>query len=96
MTMISAKPKNPYLQMQRFAEVTKQFIITGNIQRAKKCLLIAESIFTKGNTEIKNVVANVYVFSVTSFMELHHCSIRNLLPESLKSEYNKQINTSGV
>ncbi len=94
--MTRNKPRNPYLQMQRFADITKQLIITGNIKRAKKCLLVAESIFMKGNAEIKNVVSNVYVFSVTSFLELHNCNIRNLLPENLKSEYNKQINTSCV
>ena len=88
--------RNIYQQMQRFAEVTKTLIIQGNIGRAKKCLKIAEGIFNNGTAEIKNAVSNVYVFSVTSFMEIHHCNIRNLFPESLQSEYRKQVNTSGT
>ena len=80
--------------MQRFADVTKTLIIQGNIGRAKRCLNTAEEIFNKGTAEIKNVVSNVYVFSLTSFMEMHHCSIKNLFPESLKSEYQKQISSS--
>lgn len=87
---------NIYAQMQRFADVTKTLIMTGNILRAKRCLERAEDIFNKGTDEIKNAVTNVYVFSVSSFMEMHHCNIRNLFPESLQLEYRKQINASGL
>ena len=85
-----------YKQAERFAEITKKAIISGNINRAKKCLAVAERLFVSGSSETKNVISNVYVFSVSSFMELRHCSISNLFPPSLKTEYIKQINTSGV
>lgn len=81
-----------YYQMQRFADITKIFIIQGNTQRAKKCLAKAEELYMKGSSEMKNVVSNIYVYSVSIFMELHNCSIKNLFPESLKSEYLKQVN----
>ena len=81
--------KNIYSQMQRFADITKTLIMTGNIYRAKRCLEKAEDIFNKGTDEIKNAVTNVYVFSVSSFMELHKCSIRDLFPITLKAEYRK-------
>ena len=85
-----------YKQAERFAEITKTAIITGNINRAKKCLVLAEQLFETGSNETKNAISNVYVFSVSSFMELRHCSISNLFPKSLKAEYIKQINASGV
>lgn len=85
-----------YNQTQRLAEITKKAIVSGNIVRAKKCLAVAEHLFTTGNSETKNAISNVYVFSVSTFMELRHCSISNLFPQSLKAEYIKQINTSGV
>jgi hypothetical protein len=85
-----------YKQAERFAEITKMAIITGNIIRAKKCLALAERLFATGSNETKNAISNVYVFSVSSFMELRHCNISNLFPKSLKAEYIKQINTSGV
>lgn len=88
--------RNTYSQMQRFAEITKQLIIMGNIGRAKQCMSIAENIFKKGNSEVKNAITNVYIFSVSTFMELHKCNIRNLFPEFLKSEYQKQIRASGI
>lgn len=85
-----------YKQAERFAEITKSAIISGNIVRAKKCLALAERLFANGSYETKNAIANVYVFSVSTFMELRHCNISNLFPQALKAEYLKQINTSGV
>lgn len=85
-----------YQQAQRFAEITKTAIVKGNIERAKKCLALAERLFLTGSYETQNAIANVYVFSVSTFMELRHCSISNLFLKSLKAEYLKQINTSGI
>lgn len=81
---------------QKFADLTKLMIITGNIARAKKCLAVAERLLLNGSAETKNIISNVYVFSVSSFMEVHHCSIANLFPATLRQEYIKQINASGV
>ena len=85
-----------YKQAERFAEITKSAIVSGNIVRAKKCLALAERLFETGSNETKNAISNVYAFSVSSFMELRYCSISNLFPKSLKAEYIKQINASGV
>lgn len=85
-----------YKQAERFAEITKSAIVSGNIARAKKCLALAERLFVSGSYETKNAISNVYIFSVSTFMELRHCSISNLFPQSLKAEYLKQINTSEV
>ncbi len=91
------KPKQSiYSQMQRFANVTQTLILQGNLKRAKKCLQVAENTFNKGNTEIKNAITNVYLFSVSTFMEIHHYSIKTLLPNSLQNEYYKQVKGSGI
>ena len=85
-------PKSLYRQMQRFADVTKTLIMHGNIARAKKCLAVAENLLETGSIEMKNAVSNVFVYSVSSFMELHKCNIKNLFPKSLDMEYRKQVN----
>lgn len=85
-----------YKQAERFAEITKSAIISGNINRAKKFLSLAERLLVEGSSETKSVISNVYVYSVSSFLELRHCNISNLFPASLKAEYNKQVNASGV
>lgn len=88
--------KNIYQQAQRFADVTKSFILSGNIHRAKRCIQVAEKLFTKGNKEVQNVIFNVFIYSVTSFMETHHCNIKSLFSKNLQREYYKQVNTIGV
>lgn len=85
-----------YKQAERFADITKAAIVSGNINRAKKCLALAEQLFITGSNETKNAISNIYVFSVSTFMELRHCSISNLFPKSLKAEYLKQINATSV
>ena len=85
-----------YKQAERFAEITNKAIISGNISRAKKLLTVAENLLETGSNETKNVISNVYVYSVTSFMELRHCSISNLFPKALRAEYIKQINATSV
>ena len=85
-----------YKQAERFAEITKSAIISGNIHRAKKCLALAERLFETGSNQTKIAISNVYVYSVSSFLEVRRCSISNLFPIALRKEYLKQINTSGV
>ncbi len=87
---------NIYEQAQRLADVTKALIVKGNIPRAKRCLQVAETMFIKGNKEIQNAIANVYVFSLSTFMEIHRCNIKELFPQNLKNEYRKQVNTMGI
>ena len=85
-----------YKQAERFAEITKTAIITGNISRAKKCLALAERLLTTGSNETKIAISNVYLFSVSSFMEMRHCNISNLFPKSVKAQYLTQLTASGV
>lgn len=85
-----------YSKIQRFADITKNLIMIGNIQRAKRCLNVADEIYKNGSAEIKNAIVNIYVFSVSTFLEIHHCNIKNLFPEALHSAYQKQVNAYGI
>ena len=83
-----------YKQAERFAEITKKAIITGNINRAKKCLAVAEQLFKTGSNDTKIAITNVYVLSIATFMEVKYCSISNLFPKTLQDEYVRQITIS--
>jgi len=85
-----------YKDAQRFANLTKKLFASGKINRAKKCLQFAEEIFVNGTSQVKNIISNIYLYSVSSFMELNHFNTKELLPPSLKTEYYKQVNASGV
>ena len=95
-TMKSKNFPNVYKQAQRFANLTKELIVSGNIRRAKSCLHKAEYLFVIGTYEMKNAIVNVYVYSVTNFMEIHHINISHILPKTLHSEYQKLIYSSGI
>ena len=83
-------------QAERFANITKTLIRNGNIARAKKMLAYAEQLLINGNKESQNAISNVYVFSVSTFMEIRKCNIANLFPPALKADYIQQVNASGV
>lgn len=80
----------------QFAELTKSFIRSGQVRRAKKCLDMAELLFKNGNAETRNAIGGIYVYSVSTFMEIRNCTVSKLFPPSLKREYVAQINASGV
>ncbi|MEW5675476.1 hypothetical protein ABGT15_04115 [Flavobacterium enshiense] len=83
-------------KMERFAEVTINSLKLGKMVRAKRCLELANDVFQKGNSEVKNAISNVYLYSVSHYLELNHFAMKQLLPIELHKEYVKQINTSGV
>ena len=85
-----------YKQTERFASITQRLLIQGNIPRVKKCLAFAEQLFKNGNMETRSVISNIYVHSLSTFMERRGCRISNFFPAILNREYLKQINTSGV
>ncbi|MBA9073887.1 hypothetical protein GGR22_002054 [Flavobacterium gossypii] len=83
-------------KMERLAEITISSLQLGKMARTKRCLALAEELLVKGNVEMKNAITNVYLFSVSHYMEMNRLKISQLLPISLHKEYVKQINTSGV
>ena len=81
-----------YNQMQRMAGLTIALVLTGKLARVKKFLDAAEDLFLNGNYQTRNAVSNVYIYNLSSMLELHHCNIQALLPRRLQAEYIKQIN----
>ena len=82
-----------YKQMQKFADLTIVMILKGNMMRAKKCIDIAEILLLKGNDQTKNAIINVYLYSVSTVLELHHYNVQKLLSRNLRAEYIRQTNT---
>jgi hypothetical protein len=83
-------------KMERFSEVTVNSLKLGKMVRAKRCFALAEDLFLKGNAEVKSAISNVYLYSVSHYLELNHFTMKQFLPVGLHKEYVKQINTSGV
>lgn len=82
--------------MNRLADLTKQYVLKGNLKRVNDCLAIAEQQLRIGTQEMKNAVLNGFLFSYSIFMEMNNVALNIPLPELLEREYVKQINTHGV
>jgi hypothetical protein len=82
-----------YNHMQRMAELTVTMVLTGKLQRAKRFMESAERLFLSGNYQSRTAVSNVYLYDLTTILELHHYNVQTLLPQSLRKEYIKQINS---
>lgn len=85
-----------YRQTERFADLTKKLITTGNIPRVKRCLSHAEHLMKTGSVETRSMITGMYLHSVSAFMEIRGCRIAGLFPQALQAAYVKQINASGV
>lgn len=83
-------------KMERLAEITISSLQLGKMARTKRCLELVEELLLKGNSEMKNAITNVYMYSVSHYMEINRITIATFFPESLYKEYVKQVNTSGV
>jgi len=80
--------------MQKFAELTNTMISDKNIERVKKSFAIAEDFLRTGNNELRNAVLNVYLYSVSSTLELQgeeRREIINYFPSLLRQAYNRQV-----
>lgn len=78
----------------KFAEYTIDLIKKGNLPIIKDCFNTAAQLMEAGSSEVRNLIENVYLFSVTTFMDMANAVSRQtkeLLPPSLLSEYNRQI-----
>lgn len=94
--MKTQQSKNLYKIMQRFADITVSFILNGQLNRAAKCLQIADKLFRSGNIIIKNAIANVFVYSLARVLDKQDKrshKVLAILPFSLKREYDLQVNS---
>lgn len=90
------QPRSHYRRMSHLADLTKDYLIKGNSKRVNDCLAIAEHQLRTGTMEMKNAVANGFLFSLTCFLECHRAAFRIVLPDLLEREYTRQINSCGV
>ncbi len=70
-----------------FAGYTRQCAEKGNINTLATCFSIAETLLNKGNHVVKSAVENVYLFSVSSILEIaspFQKQIQQLIPLGLK------------
>lgn len=94
-----SNPSNVYSAIQYFADFTKLHITIGNFKEVKHCFDIAEKLLKNGNSTVKNAIENGYLFSISRIIDMTNPiskKVKEILPELLKKEYNRQVCSSGI
>ena len=87
-----------YVFVNEFVKYTRHAIEDHNFELAKKSFNLADKIYCNGDRQVKVLIENSFVYSMSSFMpaglqERHR--IRAIIPNRLYSLYLKQIMQSG-
>jgi hypothetical protein len=90
-----------YSAVQCLADFTRNMVEQHNYNMTKRCFAVAAKLHQKGNEMVKQVLENVYVYSLSSlFCSCENGKERNLvqaaLPGSLQRLYVQQITKSGI
>ena len=94
-----SNPSNIYSAVQYFADFTKLHINIGNFKEVKHCFDIAEKLLKYGNNTVKNAIENGYLFSLSRIIDMTNPvskKVKDILPDLLKKEYNRQVCSSGI
>ncbi len=95
--LISSK-NSAYELLQNLSAFTCSNIKNQNYKVVKRTFDIADKLYTKGNSVVKNAVENVYVFSFTRMFQTfpgNKQQILSMLPVSLYTLYISQVCHNG-
>lgn len=90
-----------YTSVQCLADFTRNMVKQHNYSMTRRCFIVAAKLHVKGNEMVKQVLENVFVYSLSSlFCSCENCKERNVvqaaLPGSLHKIYVQQITSSGI
>jgi hypothetical protein len=90
---------NIYKTIQCFANFTKSLVSKGDFKEVKHCFQVAENLLKNGNNTVINAIENVYVYSLSSILDLTtplSLKVKSLLTDSLMKEYRRQVGSSCI
>jgi hypothetical protein len=83
-------------RLQDLASKTKANLADKNIEAARNYISQVEKEYHSGDKHLRNLIANIYIFSVSTYLECHDLDLFNLFPLSFIKEYYSQVNASGL
>jgi len=88
------KSRTVYDVVRHLLRYTKSQVIKHNMEAAKKCMALAEQLYQKGNSAVKNAIENVFVYSF-SHAFFHDAEqekeVLHIVPPSLYKIYRNQL-----
>jgi len=91
---------NIFKSIQCLTNFTRNKVIRHDLKAVKKCFAVAEDIYVKGNTLVKDAIENVFVYSFSSLM--NQCDneerkqVQAIMPIILHTAYVQQVLKSGI
>ncbi len=86
--------------IQCLCDYTKNKVQQHELPKVKKCLIIMENIYNRGNTIVKDAVENVFLFSFSSILNVssrqEKQQLQALMPVCLYTAYVQQMYKSGI
>lgn len=85
--------------IQILTDYTEKMLQLHNIPVVAKCMCVADKIYVRGNTVVKNAIENIFVFSFSTMRAI--CGreewklVQAKTPVTLYSTYIRQVNQSG-
>lgn len=86
-------------EIEKITMETLQFIQNGESSQVKVLYKKVEKLFKKGNDYSQSLIANKFIYPLTSLLEMNYSwgsTYLTMLPISLKKEYHSQIYASGI
>jgi hypothetical protein len=78
---------------------TLDSILKGKEKKVKRLYQKVENVFQQGNAQTRSLIANKFIYPLSHLLEMNYSWGRaylTILPKGLKSEYNRQIYSSGI
>ena len=90
--------KDTYSMIGALAAFTCRNVQAHNYDVTKRCFAVADKLYDKGNTVVKNAVENVFVYSFTKMFRNAHEDkqlLQGMVPMTLYSLYMMQVYHKG-
>jgi len=91
---------NIHAAIQTLVKYTRKMISLHDLSAVNKCMTLADKLYIKGNSLVKNAVENVFVYSFSGLRSACGLTewklIQAKMPVALHSLYVKQIYRSGI
>lgn len=87
-----------YVAMNSFTDITRNAVADHNMNLAKRCFSLAEKMYREGDSLVRMLIENCFVYSFSLFMPKDRNElmiVEEMIPESLYNVYVKQVSASG-
>ncbi|MET0244061.1 MAG: hypothetical protein ABW174_11360 [Flavitalea sp.] len=88
----------PYWLLDRLTNFTRLSLETSHLTSAKKCFILVANLYQKGNTHVKFLIENIFVYALTGMFlqaKKDNILIKSLIPPVLYEAYVRQANSGG-